>query len=117
MSPEICERIKMHRKRIGLTQEALGETLGVRKSAIQKYESGLTNMKLDTIMQLADVFGISVSSLLGEETSNKKVLELIYENYGAIGIEFFERLTGLNDAGQIKVLEYVQDIQKTYERE
>lgn len=116
MNPEICERIKMNRKRIGLTQEQLGHALGVQKSAIQKYEAGMTGMKLDTIIQLADVFGISVSSLLGEDLSDKRVLELIYDIYGATGMEMFDMFAELNSEGRLKVLAYAQDIHHAYEK-
>ena len=36
------ERIKKLRKEKGLTQQQLGEMLGVQKSAIAKYENGHT---------------------------------------------------------------------------
>ena len=116
MGPQICERIKMNRKRIGLTQEQLGHALGVQKSAIQKYEAGITGMKLDTIIQLADVFGISVSSLLGEDLSDRKVIELIYDAYGAMGMEMFDMFKRMTSEGRLKVLAYAQDIHPAYEK-
>ena len=45
--------IKFARQQKGLTQNELGELLGVGKSTIQKYEGGsVTNLKLDTIRKL-----------------------------------------------------------------
>lgn len=114
MDPAICERIKSHRKRMGLTQTDLGVLIGVQKSAIQKYESGGSGMKLDTLIQLANIFGVTVSSLVGEDLSDKQILELIYEAYGATGLEMFDTFKGLNPEGRLKVLGYAHDIQQAY---
>lgn len=44
------ERIKKLRKEKGLTQQQLGEMLGVQKSAIAKYENGrVPNLKKETL--------------------------------------------------------------------
>ena len=43
--------IKILRNQKGLTQDELGAYLGVKKSAIQKYESGaIVNLKSETII-------------------------------------------------------------------
>lgn len=58
--------IKQLRLQKGLTQEELGQVIGVQKSAIRKYESGLVqNMKRSSIKKLADFFEVSPSFLLG----------------------------------------------------
>lgn len=46
----VGERIKQLRKEKGLTQEELGILLGVKKAAVQKYESGrVQNLKQETV--------------------------------------------------------------------
>ena len=53
------ERIKKLRKEKGLTQEQLGNLLGVKKSAIAKYENNrVSNLKKDTIQKLSEIFDI-----------------------------------------------------------
>lgn len=60
------ERIKKLRKEKGLTQQELGEMLGVQKSAIAKYENGrVPNLKKETISKLADIFNVTPNYLLG----------------------------------------------------
>lgn len=60
------ERIKKLRKDKGLTQQQLGELLGVQKSAIAKYENGrIPNLKKETISKLAEIFNVSPNYLLG----------------------------------------------------
>ena len=62
------DRIKKLRKEKGLTQQELGELLGVQKSAIAKYENGrVSNLKKETIAKLADIFHVSPNYLLGIE--------------------------------------------------
>lgn len=59
-------RLKALRKERGLTQEELGNLLGVTKASIQKYENGvIQNIKPRTIEKLAEVFNIESSYLLG----------------------------------------------------
>jgi len=55
MSDRIGDKIKELRVKLGLTQEELGELVGVKKAAINKYESGLVkNIKRDMQARLAD---------------------------------------------------------------
>lgn len=65
------EMIKYYRKKLGLTQEELGNYVGVQKSAIAKYENGrIENLKRTTIEKLSELFGILPSELLGISTTN-----------------------------------------------
>lgn len=60
------ERIKSARKAKGLTQKELADKVGVKYSAIHKYESGLiVNLKRDVIAKLAEVLEVRPSYLLG----------------------------------------------------
>lgn len=63
---DMSEIIKAYRTKLGLTQEELGEKLGLQKSAVAKYESGrVENIKRSTIMKMAALFGCSPSELFG----------------------------------------------------
>lgn len=65
------ERIKQLRKQKGLTQEELGEFIGVKKAAIMKYEKGnVKNIKRDSIEILSKLFNVSPSYLMCLEESN-----------------------------------------------
>ena len=64
--------IKKLRKDNKLTQEQLGNLIGVQKSAIAKYENGrVENLKRSTIEKLAEVFGVTPSYILGINESRK----------------------------------------------
>lgn len=60
------QRIKQLRVQKGLSQEQLGNMVGVKKAAINKYESGLVvNIKRSTILKLANALESDPVYLLG----------------------------------------------------
>ena len=62
----IGEKIKQARLAKGYTQEELGNLVGVKKAAINKYESGIVqNLKRSMIAKLADALDIDPVSLIG----------------------------------------------------
>lgn len=64
----IGEKIKSARIAKGMTQEELGEILGVQRSAIAKYENGrVVNIKRSTLKKISNVLGIRPSELIYEE--------------------------------------------------
>lgn len=69
------ERIKHHRKRLGLTQEQLAERMGVSPQAVSKWENNLSCPDIAALPQLAEVFGISVDELLGKSAHTAEVVE------------------------------------------
>ena len=61
-------RIKEIRKSKGMTLLQLAEMLGVSESTVQRYESGnIKNLKYETIVALAEFFGCSPGYLMGWE--------------------------------------------------
>ena len=64
----IGKRIKHLRRSKNMTQEELGELLGVSKSAVQKYENGtITDIKASKLKILCDVFGVFPHLLIYED--------------------------------------------------
>ena len=66
-SKTIGQRIAACRKALGLSQEALGEQLGVSRQAIYKWESDAALPEIEKLVALSKLFGISVGELLGVE--------------------------------------------------
>lgn len=59
-------RIKKCRLENNLTQEELAEKLGLKKSAVAKYENGrVENIKRSTIEEMARIFECTPSYLMG----------------------------------------------------
>lgn len=53
------------RQNAGMTQEELGERVGVQKAAISKYERGALSIPVSLLMSLCDIFQVSADRLLG----------------------------------------------------
>lgn len=60
-------RIKELRKKLGLTQQELGDLVKVTKVSICCYESGTRTPNLDTLLDLADVLGVDLNYLVGRD--------------------------------------------------
>jgi len=63
----IGTRIAQKRKERGLSQEALGEQLGVSRQAIYKWESDAALPEIEKLIALSRLFQVSVGWLLGVE--------------------------------------------------
>ena len=61
------QRIQELRKGLGLSQEELGERMGVSRQAISKWEGDQTIPELDNLIALSRLFSLSVGQLLGVE--------------------------------------------------
>ena len=59
------ERIRELRAEQGLTQQQLGELLGVSQFSVSKYEREALDLNTDTLIRLCGIFGVSVDYLLG----------------------------------------------------
>ena len=60
-------RLRELRKENRLSQEKLGEILGVSKVSVSGYENGNRIPSLDILNKMLDFFGISADYLLGRE--------------------------------------------------
>ena len=66
-SNQLSKNIARCRKQIGMTQEDLGKLLGVKKAAINKYETGtVVNLKRSTIENLCNIFSVTPQFLLSD---------------------------------------------------
>ena len=84
------ENLKYLRKEEKMTQEALAEKLNVSRQAVTKWESGQSLPDIENLKQIADLFGVTMDSLVGNVTTkeesrlNKKINDIGYFIFGAI---------------------------------
>lgn len=103
------ERIRQLRIEHQMTQEELGAKVGVQKAAIYKYENGLVvNLKRSTLEKLAIVLETTPTYLMGLEDSesNSTVLSELTPQQSALLSSFDQ----LNEEGQQKAVDYVEDL-------
>lgn len=58
------EKIAVLRKEQGMSQEALGEKLGLSRQAVSKWEADQAVPTMDNLMELSKLFGVPVDTLL-----------------------------------------------------
>lgn len=119
---EIGKRIKMLRSTSGLTQDELGEKLGVKKAAVQKYESGsIVNLKVDTIKTLAEIFNVTPAYIMGwdkfdEEINTDEIkkeirlVELLDDRFDEVRKDLIFKAFDLNEEGKNKLFSYLNDL-------
>lgn len=66
MDLEAGARLRLLRRRAGISQQALGAALGVSFQQVQKYESGANRMSVARLRRAAAVLGVSAGELAGE---------------------------------------------------
>ena len=119
----VGNNIKTLRKELHMTQEQLGNYLGVQKSAVQKYESGkIKNLKQDTIIKLSSLFGVHPSTFVPySEIYDEKelsrqciVFDEIKMNFGEEVVDLVGEFLELNDEGKKRVIEHLEDMSKIY---
>lgn len=65
----IGQRIRLRRTAIGMSQEKLGEILGVTFQQVQKYEKGTNRVGASRLQSIADALGVPVSFFFDQDTS------------------------------------------------
>lgn len=71
------EIIRELRQRKGLSQEELGKLVGVKRAAINKYETGLVvNLRRDMIQKLANALNTTPTVIMGWEDEDGNALNL-----------------------------------------
>ena len=101
------ERIRQLRIEHQMTQEELGARVGVQKAAIYKYENGLVvNLKRSILEKLAIVLDTTPTYLMGMEDSAQQANVQLTPQQSTLLAAFDQ----LNDEGQIKAVEYVEDL-------
>ena len=61
------QRIAEGRKKLGLSQEAFGDRLGISRQAVSKWESDAAVPEIDKLITMSRIFGVSIGWLLGVE--------------------------------------------------
>ena len=86
MESTMGKRIVQHRKRLGLTQDALAEKLGVTAQAVSKWENDQSCPDITMLPRLAAIFGTTTDDLLGVEPAAKEA-EVITEDVPGLHID------------------------------
>jgi|SRR5262245_47324915 transcriptional regulator with XRE-family HTH domain len=69
----IASRIREARKMAGLSQAQVAKMLGLHRPSISEIEAGNRSVSAEEISKLAEIYEVSVSWLLGEDTEKLDV--------------------------------------------
>lgn len=84
--------LKIYRMKAGMTQEDVAEKLGVSRQSVAKWERGESLPDIESCMTLADMFGITVDTLIRNMQTMLAGSEEAKHVFG---------VTKMNDKGQI----------------
>ena len=84
---KLCERLRQLRAECHMTQVEVAEQLHMTRQAVSSYESGRTEPDLETLKQLAEIYGVTLEELLGtEEAGGKSVRRSLWILRGTNGV-------------------------------
>ena len=78
------ENLKQLRKVRGLTQEQLAMKLNVVRQTVSKWKKGLSVPDAEMLIKIAEIFEVSVSSLLGSKIESEVEVNVIAEQLATI---------------------------------
>lgn len=67
----VGQRLRWRRRELKLTQEQLGEKLGLTFQQVQKYEKGVNRVSAGTLYEISKVLGLHISWFFDEQVVDK----------------------------------------------
>lgn len=99
-------KIKEFRDKLGLSQKALGDKLGLTPVSILKYEKGLAEPSIDTLKKMSNIFGVSVDTII-ENNTEFLDMRMLDDNIKTL----VNLVLKLNPANADKVIGYINGLQ------
>jgi transcriptional regulator with XRE-family HTH domain len=94
----IAERIRLYRQQKGLSQAELAEKSTVNNKSLSRYELGSSIPPADALKNIADALGVSSDTLLSEDATTIKDVELFKK---------FEVIQDMNNEDKSIVLRFL----------
>ena len=109
---EFPEILRMLREKRGYSQKQLADVLHVSKNSVSHYELGGCMPSIEVIVNIADVFDVSIDYLLGRSNANlsKRLLEKPIDKNITVGnmLESMLRLDKEHRNDLLKLLRYIE---------
>ena len=103
-------RIKELRKERDMTQEKLGELLGVKRATVSKYENEQMAPSIDVLKRLSEIFSVSINYILGYKLYSDSISEKFNKSLILTDKEakVVEATKGLDDKSMQTVVEFLK---------
>lgn len=69
---KIGEKIKIQRKKKKMSQQKLGEIMGVSRQSVIKWEKSASFPEIEKIIKLSEIFGVTIDYLLKDDCNLKE---------------------------------------------
>ncbi len=109
----VGEKIKLYRDKKGLTQEQLGELIGVKGATITRYEKNDRQPKIEQLTKIAAALSVEINELLPYHVSIGG--ELIIDNELDPQNQIIRNLKMLNTKGKFEAAKRVNELTKLEE--
>ena len=106
------ERLAKLRIEKGLTQTALGIKLNVTPNMVSFYESGKSQPGIDTLIDLSEIFGVSIDYLVGNSDIRYKAESIVKDNSRTETemLELFKTLTKDEQQRAIGIIQAIKQM-------
>jgi transcriptional regulator with XRE-family HTH domain len=98
---EVGRRIRLRRTQLGMSQETLGERVGVTFQQVQKYEKGVNRVGASRLVRIAQVLNTTVQELVdinvngkGLKADHESMSEILVKPYA---LELLEQFNTIDD--------------------
>lgn len=75
----LADKIILHRKKNGWSQEELAEKMNVTRQSVSKWEGAQSVPDLNRVLHLANIFGVSTDYLLKDELEETEYIDFVEE--------------------------------------
>lgn len=93
------DMLRLLRRANGWSQREVAERLHVNRSTYAYYETGKTRPDYETLLSIADLYGVSVDFLLGKDTPATSIEKV-----------FFLRFLSLTEEEQVRLLRDLENL-------
>lgn len=80
----LAEKLASLRAKKGVTQDVVGESIGVSGKTVSKWENGASSPELELIPMLADYYGVEIAELFGRAAARRSAAEVIRAEYDGL---------------------------------
>ena len=103
----------IERKRAGLTQRLASKKSGIPLSTIRRWEQGVNEPDVASIIKLADLYGCTTDALLGSPFA-PSALSLEYDGRDSRLASIIEAYDGMDEDGRQRLAEYADMLRPRY---
>lgn len=95
-------RVRALRQQVGMSQNTLGEAVGVSFQQVQKYERGTNRLSASALVRVAGALGVSVATLIGEHPDDDEAMTEFVQLAGKPGALELLRSYAAIPSGQLR---------------